>query len=172
MITETSDKTEIFASIEETLAAFVELILSVDESKFNTVPFTDSWTAGQLVWHVTGSTTAMGKAMSTNSKPADRDSAQRIPQLKKIFLDFSTKMKSPEFIVPGPGPYDKQMSIDKLEQSFNELKENASHANLTELVEGLPLGPITKLEILHFALYHTQRHSQQLKKIADSLAAK
>ena len=172
MITATSGKTEILSSIDETLSALVELMSSINENSINIVPFKDSWTAGQLIWHVTASTNAMGKALSTGSKPADRDPGERIPQLKKIFLDFSTKMKSPDFIVPGPGPYDKKILMEKLMQSFSELIENARHANLSELVEGLPLGPITKLEILHFALYHTQRHLHQLEKIANHLTGK
>ena len=42
-------------------------------------------------------------------------------------------------------------------------------ANLTDMVDNLPLGAITKLEILHFVLYHTQRHLHQMKKICDAL---
>ena len=65
--------------------------------------------------------------------------------------------------------YEKQASIDELNNSFEQFKESAESANLDELVEGMPLGPTTKLEIIHFVLYHTQRHLHQMKKICQAL---
>ena len=59
--------------------------------------------------------------------------------------------------------------MQELKLAFNKLKENERKTDLTSLVEGLPLGPITKLEILHFSLYHTQRHLHQMKKIVAAL---
>ena len=114
----------------------------------------------------------MTKAMQMNAKPAERDPGERITQLKNIFLDFSKKLTQPEFIVPEEKVYEKHSSIDELSQSFNQFKEAAGNANLNGLVEGLPLGPITKLEIIHFVLYHTQRHLHQMKNICAALENK
>jgi hypothetical protein len=74
--------------------------------------------------------------------------------------------------VPGTGPFNKQVTIDELNESFGQFKENTNKADLNEIVKGLPLGEITKLEILHFVLYHTQRHLHQLKNIYDGLKMK
>lgn len=169
MQTEIANKTDLFTAIDEEVSQLAALVSPLDENIFNTVPYTDSWTAGQLLQHVTLSTNAMAKAMSSESKSPERDAGERIPELKKIFLDFSKKMKSPEFIVPEEGPHEKQAMIEALNRSFEQLKKNTTHAILTDLVEGLPLGPITKLEILHFVLYHTQRHLHQMKKIIGAL---
>jgi hypothetical protein len=81
-------------------------------------------------------------------------------------------MKSPEFIVPEEGTYEKQFSIDDLNKSFTQFKVNANISNSSELVEGLPLKPITKLEIIYFTLFHTQRHLHQMKKICNALKEK
>jgi hypothetical protein len=98
---------------------------------------------------------------------------EKIPELKKVFLDFSSKMKSPDFIVPEEGPYEKQAAMEQLNRSFENLKESTNHANLSELVDkSSPVGPITKLEMLHFVLYHTQRHLDQMKKICNALQIK
>jgi DinB superfamily len=169
MITETSGKNELLTAIDETISQLQGLMSSLDEKKINTVPFKDSWTAGQLFRHVTKSITGMAKAMSAKAKPANRGAGEKIPELKKAFLDFSTKMKSPEFVVPEDGPYEKQGTIAELNKSFGLLKENTINATLTDLVEGLPLGAVTKLEILHFILYHTQRHLHQMKNIVEVL---
>lgn len=169
MITETANKNELYTAIDETVSQLVDLMSSLDESKINTVPYKDSWTAAQLFRHITKSTNGMKKAMLTGSKPAGRDPGEKIPELKKAFLDFSSKLKSPDFIVPEERMYQKQAVIGELNTSFSQLKEAANKANLHELVEGLPLGQVTKLEILHFVLYHTQRHLHQMTKIYDAV---
>lgn len=169
MITETSNKHELLTEIDEAVTQLLCLMSSLTENNINAVPFIDSWTAGQLFRHVTKSTNAMAKAMHMESKPAERASGEKIPELKKAFLDYSNKMKSPDIIVPEEGPYDKQATIGGLNTSFEQLKESTNNANLTDLVDNLPLGAITKLEILHFVLYHTQRHLHQMKKICDAL---
>lgn len=169
MITETSHKKELLAAIDEAVSELQALMSSLDENKINTVPYKDSWTPAQLLRHVTKSINGMAKAMGMDAEPADRGADERIPDLKKAFLDFSNKMKSPDFIVPEPGPFKKQEVTEKLNKSFGHLKESAANANLIDLVANLPLGPITKLEILHFTLYHTQRHLHQMQNICAAL---
>ena len=169
MITETSGKKELLAAINEAISRLQDLMASLDENKINTVPYKDSWTPGQLFRHVKKSIGGMANAMKTESKATERDPGEKIPHLKKAFLDFSNKMKSPDFIIPEAGPYEKNTASEELNKAFNKFKENTNDANLNELVEGLPLGEITKLEILHFVLYHTQRHLHQMKNITNAL---
>jgi hypothetical protein len=107
--------------------------------------------------------------MRNEGKPAERSADEKIPMFRKTFLDFSSKMKAPEFIVPEEKTYDKQTSIEALKNAFKQLKETADKADVNEMVEGLPMGTVTKLELLHFVLYHTQRHLHQLKKICEAL---
>ncbi len=162
-------KTQLTMQLDEAASELTALMSALDESQVNSVPYENSWTAGQLLRHVTKSINGMAKALIMPSKPAERDAGEKIQGLKDTFLDFSKKMQSPEFIVPENGPYEKQTAIKELQQALEQLKENADQADLTELVEGLPLGPITKLEIVHFSLYHTQRHLHQMKKICAAL---
>ncbi|HMJ47041.1 MAG TPA: DinB family protein [Ferruginibacter sp.] len=169
MITEISSKDDLFMAIDKAVSEMVSLMSSLNETSINSIPYKGSWTAGQLLEHVTKSTNGMANAMLMESKPAERNPGEKIMGLEKAFLDFSTKMKSPDFIIPGAGPYEKQASIEEINKSFNLFKENTNKANLNDLVKGLPLGEITKLEMLHFVLYHTQRHLHQLKKIYDAL---
>ncbi len=145
---------------------------AVDEDKINTVPYEGSWTAPQLLRHVTKSINGMTKAMQMDAKPSNRNPSERVDQLKNIFLDFSKKLKQPDFIIPEERIYEKQSSIMELNESFSRFKESAVSANADDLVEGLPLGPITKLEIIHFVLYHTQRHLHQMEKICGALRNK
>jgi len=168
LVKETSNKIEILAAIDVAISGMLEMMSRLGNDEVNIVPYKDSWTAGMLFRHVSKSLNAMSKALRTDARPAERDAGAKIPELKKTFLDFSTKMKSPDFIVPEDGPYEKQAILEELKNSLMQLKESSANANLTDLVEGLPLGDITKLEIIHFVLYHTQRHEHQMKKIGDA----
>lgn len=164
--------TETITATGEAVSELSKLMHSVDDDKVNTVPYKGSWTAPQLLRHVTKSISGMAQAMLMDAKPTDRGPGERIQELKTVFLDFSKKMQSPEFIIPEEGIYEKQPAIDELDKAFHQFKDNANKANLTELTEGLPLGPITKLELVHFSLFHTQRHLQQMKKICNALKNK
>ena len=172
MTTKTLDTNETLSAAADAISELTDLMLAVDEDKINTIPYDGSWTAPQLLRHVTKSINGMTKAMHMDAKPAERNPGERIEELKKIFLNFSKKLTQPDFIVPEELIYEKQSSIEELNKSFNRFKESVVNANLDDLVVGLPLGPITKLEIIHFVLYHTQRHLHQMKKICEALKNK
>jgi phage-related protein len=172
MSSETVDKNELIAAIGSIVSELTDLMSSVENNKVNIIPYEGSWTAPQLLRHVTKSISGTAEAMPMDAKPTNRDPGERIEELKTVFLDFSQKMNSPEFIVPEEIIYDKQTSIDDLNKSFNQFKENTNNVNLSELVEGLPLGPISKLELIHFTLFHTQRHLYQMKEICNALKEK
>lgn len=169
MMIETIDKTELLDQIDEAVSQLIDLMSTLDEKEINTIPYQDSWTAGQLFQHITKSTGAITTAMQKKGDPAERDPAENIAGLKKTFLDFSTKMESPDFIVPEKGTYEKTATIQKLGSSFQQLRESAKDADLSVVVKNSPVGDATKLEILHFVLYHTQRHLQQMKKIHEAI---
>lgn len=172
MIAATSGKAELLTAINEVVSKLLRLMEQLEENKINLVPYKDSWTAAQLFRHITKSTNGMAKVMAIDSKPVERNAAERVGDLEKIFLNFESKMQSPDFIVPEEGPYNKQESMEELKKSFDDLREKSMPANLAGLVEGLPFGPVTKLELLHFVLYHTQRHLHQMEKIFNAVKDK
>ncbi|MEO5942620.1 MAG: DinB family protein [Ferruginibacter sp.] len=172
METQTFDKKEILSSIADAVKQITDLMSAVDENKVNTIPYEGSWTAPQLLIHVAKSIDAMANAMQMDGKQTERDPGERVEELKKIFLDFSHKLQSPEFIIPEPGIFEKQPVIGKINDSYRQFDENTGMADLNILVEGLPFGPVTKLEITYFTLFHTQRHLHQMKKICEALKSK
>ncbi|MEP7258558.1 MAG: DinB family protein [Flavitalea sp.] len=170
MTSEVSDKKELLPAIHAAIEELLNLLSPLDNKAINTVPYQDSWTAGQLLRHVTKSIDGIDQALLTTGEPAGRAPDKRIEELKKIFLDFSHKMKSPDFIIPEDIFYEKQVVAEELHSAEKRLLEAAGNAPLTEMVNSLPLGPITKLELLHFTLFHTQRHLNQMKKIREALS--
>jgi uncharacterized damage-inducible protein DinB len=152
---------------EEANRAVLQLANTFREKGFNTVPFEGSWTAAQVIDHITKSNKSIAQALSLEGKPAGRKPDERTPELAKIFLDFTSKMKSPDFILPTQDNYPKASLIMSLESSVEKLKETASNTSLSDAIEHSAFGEITKLELLYFVVYHTQRHTHQLQHIYE-----
>ena len=78
-------------------------------------------------------------------------------------------MTSPDFIVPDRKNFNKQTITKELSRSLSHLKKSVENTNMEGIIPDLPMGPVTKLELLHFVLYHIQRHLIQMKKISSVL---
>jgi hypothetical protein len=172
METGTINPTELFASLDETTSELKQLIASIDETAVNTVPFKDSWTPAQLIVHVTKSNKAIAQGLNMNGNNTERDPEAGVPKLKKMFLDFDIKYQSPQFIVPEEKEYNKEEIITAFQNSVERLQHVRNNINLSEMINLPPFGEVTKLEILHFVLYHTKRHIHQLKNIIHILQLK
>lgn len=153
----------------DTYKAFLNAAKSFDEEEINQVPFENSWTAAQVLIHVTKSNYGIAKAMKLEGTKVDRDTDSRVDELRKTFLDYTVKFKSPEFIIPPDGAQDRNKIIEDFERSVEQIKEAGKTANLTEAIKHVAFGEITKLELLHFVLFHMQRHTRQLRNILSHI---
>ncbi len=156
----------IFESLKFVEDKFLEVLNSFDEKQINVVPETGSWTAAEVGEHILKATGSLGGALNTPGKKADRKWDEMVPKLEAIFLDFSTKLQSPEFIKPEIKDYKKEELITNLKTAFKQGIEVGQQTELTELFLFPGLGELTKFELLNFVLVHTKRHTNQLEKIA------
>ena len=169
METDTITMEEFFSSLDGASSELLQLMSSADVTTINTIPFVNSWTAAQLGAHITKSNKAIAQALNMEGKSAERNPAERVRELKKVFLDFAIKFDSPEFIRPTQEMYQKEIIIEDLNKSIEQLKDLRNSVNLSEIISLPAFGEITKLELLHFVLYHTQRHIHQLTNILGAL---
>jgi len=158
----------IINQLEAALDETVQLLSSLTSEEANKVPFEGSWTAAQVAQHLFLSEDGMDQLLQTPAEVVDRQPDANAAELKKMFLNFEIKMKSPDFIVPE----DKEFNKEELEHSLQEVKSKMlDAANTTDLSQEAPLPPghplqgNTKLEIVHFVTYHTMRHNQQIKNM-------
>lgn len=165
-------KQQLVTAINDAANQYINLLQGLTEAEVNHVPFEGSWTVGQLFEHVIKATISIPKALDAASEQVDRNPEEKIEGLRKTFLDFTTKMKSPAFIEPSEGTHEKQASIDQLRSAFEQLETSATKADLTQVVKNSPFGDISKLEMLHFVLFHTQRHLHQLENIVAAVKNK
>lgn len=154
--------------VKKTGAAIVEELNRFSDEELNEVPFEGSWTAGQIGEHLIKSAgvaeVVYGRAEATLRAPDEK-----LPVLR-MFLDFSIKMTSPDFIVPSAGYHDKKEIVERLARVWERFGVAVETLDMNEtcLDFEMPMvGLLTRLEWISFQVYHTKRHLNQLKKIYD-----
>ncbi|MEP7251826.1 MAG: DinB family protein [Ginsengibacter sp.] len=165
----TMDVDEVLSAIKKTSEELFELISSTNDSNFNLIPFPGSWTFAQVLSHITKSNVAMLQVLNMDGKTAQRNVSERVPELESTFLNYSLKFQSPAFILPGSETFEVASLVDILKKSIIKIQSAAAKTNAAGMVTLPALGEITKYELLHFVLYHTQRHIHQLKNIIAHL---
>lgn len=159
-------------NITETRTALEEALDTFDAETFNEVPFAGSWTAGQVADHLlkAGGVT---QVLYGRTAPAGRDPEQKMEMLRHVFLDFNTKMTSPDFIQPSDGPHDLLEYRTSLAAVWQGLSDSATDLDLSLTCLDLELpvfGLLTRMEWIGFYAVHTQRHTHQLHRIYSALS--
>lgn len=163
------NKEQLRNNLDTTLTELRDLFSAVPEDRVNTQPFPGSWTPAQLVRHLVmangGCLEELNGPVQHTTRPYDTG----VDQIRDTLLDFSVKFQSPEFVLPPAIVYNKEEQLASLKEIQSGLLAALDHLDLSQtcLLFELPvLGYLTRWEILHFVLYHTQRHIQQLRKMS------
>lgn len=154
-----------------TFNELIEKLDSLSQEELNTVPFSGSWTAGQVGDHLSKSYDVM-QVLQHNTQQTDRDANEKNVLIESIFLDFSIKFQSPDFIVPINEKIEKKQLIENLRAKTNSIVQFSNNEDLTLTCLGFELpsiGFLTRSEWMHFLYCHTTRHIHQLKKIKAAL---
>jgi len=157
--------------LQQTPDTLTGIISAFNSRTFNQPIEASGWTAGQVTDHITKASD-IAALLEGNVKPADRDPDALSEGIAQMFLDFTIKMESPDFIIPGNGPFDPQQSINTLSQIWPTLQQKAAKLDLSLLCLDFEMpvnGALTRQEWLSFIIVHTQRHIHQLRKIAAEL---
>ena len=170
MIEITKDKIQ--TEVVDALSKLQDITASFSNEEINKIPFEGSWTAGELGEHMIMSNSGFAEMLNGPTDHTERAPDEKVEQIKGDFLDFNTKMKSPDSLVPPKKEYGKQDLLDSLEKIKTSLKVAISSLDLSQLCKSFELpgyGFLTRLEAICFVIFHTQRHIHQLKKIKESL---
>ena len=156
---------------------FNDLLLhlrSFNQDEIDIVPFQDSWTAGHVIEHILKSASSLSKLLLGKVAATERDPSEKVRQIREIFLNYSVKLQSPDFIQPIQPVHQKDKLVKDVETTMQEIEAviKTEDLSFTCLDFELPkLGLLTRLEWIWFVTYHTQRHTHQLKMIHQSLHA-
>ena len=163
---------ELVHEVNDTMEKVVNTFSEIAEDHINSQPFENSWTAAQVMKHLVLSNGGFAEIMRGAVSDSERDPAENIEKIKSIFLDFSIKLKSPDFIVPPDKIYNKAALLKAFTQIRDQLVNIIETQDLSKLCTAfkLPqLGYLTRLEAVHFVVYHTQRHTHQLKNLREAI---
>jgi uncharacterized damage-inducible protein DinB len=150
---------------------FIETLSSFPDTEFNQVPYEGSWTPAQLARHVLKSDRSILRAFEGPGAPAGRDPLALKPKMESRFLDFSKKLDAPDFIKPEGSTYSKDELLEELRtvrQKFRKAAETIDLEQLCLQVENY-LGPLTRMEVVYFVIFHTMRHLHQLRNMRHAL---
>lgn len=156
-------------ALSEVFAAIGTTVSAVPAENVNVQPATGGWSVAQVMDHLTKSNRSIVKALKLHGTQINREPTERVQELKDIFLDYSKKFDAPSFIIPSNQPLDKTEITSGFTQSGEDIIQAAEHTNTSEMIDHPAFGDITKLEILHFVLYHSIRHKRQIDNIIKSI---
>jgi len=165
-------KTETLNEVTEITNELLNLISSMSEEQLNKIPFEGGWTAGQVTDHISRSFGGVIQIVNDNAIPTERDPGKKIELIKSIFLDFTTKMTSPDFVLPSQPPHKKEILVSDLNTMQDQITEAIKTLDLTETHMNFEIpgfGKFTRLEWINFLIYHMQRHTHQIKNIQQFL---
>lgn len=165
---------ELLSQFHETTADLLQTVSLFTQEQFNTIPFEGSWTAAQVTEHIYKAESGIPKLLQGNTKPTERQADEKAAVINGIFLDFTTKLTAPEFIIPSPADViqDKDSRYEALKVNREEMEKLFATIDLsvTFTDRALPkLGELTGIEWLVFQTAHSTRHIRQLKNIYSKL---
>ncbi len=161
--------------LKETQTTFSDLYRSMDlfkDEQVDVVPFAGSWTPGQVMEHILKAVSGIPQLCRGNTQPSQRPENEKTAGLKKLFLDFNMKMKSPDFIVPTETQHDKALLLSQFKKTEEKFADAISSLDLSLLCTDFEIpgfGVLTRYELLDFGLTHTQRHIHQLNTIFKAI---
>ena len=165
-------KQKLTTEFEETTLDLVATLSNFTQEEFNKIPFEGSWTAGQVAEHLFKSESNVTRVLKGNSKETDRDPFEKTAIIQSIFLDYTKKLQSPEFILPSNEAKNKEHFINGFDSTRKELRYSIQNTDLTRTFTDYPfpqVGEFTGWEWICFAVCHSRRHIRQMKMIAEKL---
>jgi hypothetical protein len=144
----------------------LKVVSAFDQEAFNKVPFEGSWTAGQVAEHLLRACSP--EALYLETTKTERAADMHFAGIEDLFLDFTTRYESPDFVRPKGIYHQHQETLDKLTASWAGIAEAADTLDLTVTCVAFEIpgfGYLTRLELIYFMACHAQRHTRQLQNI-------
>lgn len=160
----------------ELATAFTDLeksVLRFNRTQFNTKPADQSWSAAMVVQHLILAGKGIDQVLLGNTKPTSGAADQKVETIRNILLDFNAKYNSPPFIEPKDQHYEQEEQLQQLQQIVDTILPILPNLDLSATCldfEFPGLGQVTRLELISFLIYHTQRHIHQLNNMVKVLA--
>jgi hypothetical protein len=167
-------KEQLTSEFEETTKELFEALSLFSDEDFNKIPFEGSWTAGQVAEHLFKSESNIPRVLSASSKETEGDPFEKTGIIRTVFLDYTIKLQSPEFILPSANKKQTATFIEGFEETRKELKTMIGTLDLNKTFTSFSfpqIGNWTGWELICFVVCHSKRHIRQMKMIAEKIRA-
>lgn len=168
-------KSEVRSDLKESTNQLLNSLSDFPDELFTSKVQEDKWSVGQIADHLKKVETSVLNLFTGSTRPADRAPDIKIADLKKRFLDYSTKMKAYGPIIPEQNPPKKQDALAYLQDIRQRLTGMVEIEDLTELLTGFEhpvFGYMTRLEWIYFVVYHSRRHIAQIRDLEKNFSKK
>jgi DinB superfamily len=165
------DRDELRKELEHTYNELKAALCGFTDEGLNIIPFKGSWSAGQVAEHIIKATSGIP---DQHTQFAGRVYNATDESIRSLFLNFSIKMKTPEFLEPESGTYSVGDLLSKIDNIRRTHMETVDQKDLHALCLDFELpmfGKLTRYEWIKFICYHTQRHTQQIRNIHHGMFA-
>jgi hypothetical protein len=116
------NKNELITQARQTYTALMESLEAFTPDNFNRQPPLGGWSAAQVAEHLLLSA-GMVEVIAGRTTATHRPPDEKVEAIAAIFLDFTTKLQSPDFIIPAEKDYNQPETIDRLKTVWTKLKE-------------------------------------------------
>jgi len=125
--------TEAPVIFDQTMSDLISQLEEFTAAEFNDIPYTGSWTAGQVADHLYKSYGVV-RTLEGNVIPATRPVDEKIAGIKELFLNFDIKISSPEAILPSTLPVEKDDLMMGLINRISQFKDLIAREDLSLIV--------------------------------------
>lgn len=163
-------KESLVKDIGTTFEALLKELSKFNEDTFNEVPSKGAWTVGQTTEHIIICGSGIPDSRTSRaSRPFD----EKEEAIKELFLDFDQQFKAGALLEPQSPSHKKNELVQKIKKIKDHLMGVAETSDLEALCKDMEFpsfGFLTRYEWLRFIVYHTQRHTRQIRNIGKHLA--
>ena len=162
--------TTLSENLKSTFSGLEKAIQRFSEESFNEKPLGSNWSPAMVTQHLVLAGMGIDQVLLGNTKPTESNADSKVAQLKAIFLDFGSKFTSPEFIEPADQKYQLKEQLQKLNDIEKPIISILPELDLSLTCTDFEmpfLGYLTRLELISFVNFHTQRHTHQLNEMAN-----
>ena len=129
----------IHESFNQTTGQLLQAVSAFSQDNFNKVSHEGSWTAAQVADHLYKAEKGIPKLLMGGSIITTRPPDEKVKMIESAFLDFSTKLKSPDFILPSAEPLDVTFVYNLLSKNKARISELVQTVDLKNTFTGASL---------------------------------
>ena len=164
------DKEQLLKELNQSTNDLILELQQCEENHFNRRPAENWWSVAQIAEHILLLETQVNYALR-KAETTQRQIDLKVMPMKLGMNNLERKYSAPDFILPSADHKEREQLIEGLKKQRDLLKQLIETTDLTEtpVYKHPVIGDMTRLEWIHFVIYHSERHIKQMQRISREL---